>query len=260
MDDSRILDVWAAGRRHPAARSQLMLAAAYPGIESADLCGLPVGRRNVLLLQDRRVTVGDRADVAVDCPGCGEQLELELAPTELIRAADPGADGFLCAELAPGAVSPDSNFPTDQPAELRVGDVVVRFRLPAVDDLDAAASGADADDAAGMLMRRCVLSARRAGQLVAVADLPAEVLAAIDESFARLDPHAVLRVSTSCSGCGLAFEASLDPGLLYWAELAQRAQRLLSEVHRLASAYGWSEAEILGLDPDRREGYLELVG
>ena len=44
MDDSRILDVWAAGRRHPAARSQLMLAAAYPGIEVRDLgCGLPVG-------------------------------------------------------------------------------------------------------------------------------------------------------------------------------------------------------------------------
>ena len=109
----------------------------------------------------------------------------------------------------------------------------------------------------------CAVRPSLAGQLVAGGRFAVpRWLAAIDEQpSSRRILHAVLRVSTSCSGLwGLAFEASLDPGLLYWAELAQRAQRLLSEVHRLASAYGWSEAEILGLDPDRREGYLELVG
>ncbi len=38
-----------------------------------------------------------------------------------------------------------------------------------------------------------------------------------------------------------------------------RAKRLLSEVHALASAYGWSEREILGLSVARREFYLGMV-
>jgi hypothetical protein len=35
---------------------------------------------------------------------------------------------------------------------------------------------------------------------------------------------------------------------------------LLTEVHRLAQAYGWREAEILALSEARRHAYLELVG
>jgi hypothetical protein len=33
----------------------------------------------------------------------------------------------------------------------------------------------------------------------------------------------------------------------------------LREVHVLASANGWSEAEILALSPQRRQRYLEIV-
>jgi hypothetical protein len=38
-----------------------------------------------------------------------------------------------------------------------------------------------------------------------------------------------------------------------------RAKRLLAEVHLIASAYGWSEAEILGLSRARRDFYLDMV-
>jgi hypothetical protein len=44
-----------------------------------------------------------------------------------------------------------------------------------------------------------------------------------------------------------------------WAEIEVRAKRLLLEVHLLATAYGWSEAEILSLNAQRREFYLEMV-
>ncbi|HEX2516118.1 MAG TPA: phage baseplate protein, partial [Chloroflexota bacterium] len=39
-----------------------------------------------------------------------------------------------------------------------------------------------------------------------------------------------------------------------------RARRLLREVHTLARAYGWREAEILALPGRRRQTYLDLVG
>jgi hypothetical protein len=51
----------------------------------------------------------------------------------------------------------------------------------------------------------------------------------------------------------------LDTAALLWDEITARAGALLHEVHRLASAYGWSEAQILALSPARRARYLALV-
>jgi hypothetical protein len=38
-----------------------------------------------------------------------------------------------------------------------------------------------------------------------------------------------------------------------------RARRFLDEVHVLARAYGWAEAEILRLSEARRSAYLQRV-
>ena len=46
---------------------------------------------------------------------------------------------------------------------------------------------------------------------------------------------------------------------ILWAEISARAQHLLREVHLLASAYGWSEQQILELSPTRRASYLRMV-
>ena len=48
----------------------------------------------------------------------------------------------------------------------------------------------------------------------------------------------------------------LDIGSFVWAEIESRARRVLGEVHALASAYGWSEAETLSLSAVRRASYL----
>ena len=52
----------------------------------------------------------------------------------------------------------------------------------------------------------------------------------------------------------------LDAGQLLWEEIEARALVLLREVHHLASAYGWSEAQILALTPARRASYLAMAG
>src|SRR5829696_2988721 len=112
MDDMQILDVWGAGRRHPAARPLLLLAAARPDLTPEDLTTLPVGRRNHLLLHDRQATFGDRIDGDVLCPRCGERLEVGLPLAELIGAS-------------PGGLAADAGI-----GEVVAGDVVLRFRLP----------------------------------------------------------------------------------------------------------------------------------
>lgn len=239
MDDAQILDVWTAGRADPAARPLLMLAAARPDLPAEDLATLPVGRCNEVLLQDRQATFGDHLDGDVSCPHCGERLEVEVRPTDLLVGADR------------------EESPQDVIAAIGVE---VRFRPPAHADLLAASVAGNADAAIHVLLARCVLSAGRDGESVAVAELPAEVVAALDDAMARCDPHADLRLAASCAGCANTFELAVDPCGLYWAELAERARQLVTDVHRLASAYGWSERDILRIDPVRRDAYLELIG
>ena len=62
-----------------------------------------------------------------------------------------------------------------------------------------------------------------------------------------------------CPECDREWKESLDLTSFVWAEVESRARRLLVEVHPLASAYGWSEAETFALSEARRAIYLEMV-
>jgi hypothetical protein len=60
----------------------------------------------------------------------------------------------------------------------------------------------------------------------------------------------------ACAACGAEWTETLDVGAFVWAELEVAALGLLGEVADLAAAYGWSEAAILALSPERRRAYL----
>jgi hypothetical protein len=91
-------------------------------------------------------------------------------------------------------------------------------------------------------------------------NLPEPVVTAIEARLAEADPASDLKVALRCPECGHAWEVSFDIAEFLWDEVSSRARRLLRETHRLALAYGWSEAEILGLSDFRRRSYLELLG
>jgi hypothetical protein len=86
-----------------------------------------------------------------------------------------------------------------------------------------------------------------------------EEIEAVGERMAAADPLAEILLRFDCPSCGASFDESLDLTSFLWAEMEGRAKRMLLEVHTLASAYGWSEAEILSLSPARREVYLEMA-
>ena len=58
------------------------------------------------------------------------------------------------------------------------------------------------------------------------------------------------------AGLGL----QLDIRAVLWAEVEAWANELLHDVHALASAYGWSESDVVRLSPWRREWYRQAVG
>jgi hypothetical protein len=63
----------------------------------------------------------------------------------------------------------------------------------------------------------------------------------------------------TCNTCAGQAEIDSDIAAFLWREVATAAHRLLAEIHRLASAYGWSERSILGLSQARRMAYLEML-
>jgi predicted RNA-binding Zn-ribbon protein involved in translation (DUF1610 family) len=192
--------------------------------------GLTAGDREALLLQLRAAALGDRIACVLDCPDCGERLDLDLEVGELL------VDGY----------------PEARPwHELRVGNGwkrLLRVRLPTGADLESAGHEPDDEAGARTLIARCVEG-----------DLPEDGEGVVAARLAELDPQAETLVRTGCPECGAEIAALLDAATILLGELAGSPEALFREVHAIASHYHWSEPEILALDIRRRRRYLELI-
>ena len=85
------------------------------------------------------------------------------------------------------------------------------------------------------------------------------VIAALGEAVVERDPQAEIRLKLVCPSCDNHWFAVFDILAFLWQEITTHARRILRDVHVLASAYGWSESEILALSAMRRRFYLEMV-
>lgn len=204
---------------------------------------LSVGDREALLLAIRRVTLGERIDCIVDCPACGERMDLEFGVESL---------------LLPPYAEPQP----DHRVEIECDGVAwhVRLRLPTGADQAAVAELARADLAAAetALLERCVLEVRAAdGAPLAVRDLAPRARTVLAERAGELDPQAEMRLDFTCPACGTASAVIFDAADYLLQELVRGD--LCREVHTLALHYHWSEQEILGLPQPRRRRYLALL-
>jgi hypothetical protein len=234
-----ILRVWELGEtQHPLDRALILLAAACPEQSWDELAALSIGERDVLLLALREQTMGLTLNGFSECPRCEERLEFDTA-----------TDNLRVAEL-------DSQ---QKARELATDGLVLRFRLPDSRDLAAVLGCRDAEAARSVLVQRCVLHASRDGAPVDCGQLPADVFDKLARRMAECDPQAEVLLDLRCPTCGHGWQALFDIATFFWAELAALARRVLSEVHTLARAYGWSEADILQMSGRRRRFYLELA-
>jgi len=240
LTPAELLEVWELGMRQANDQKALtLLSAALPEETRASLAQKSLGRRNVLLLSVREGLFGPRFIGATGCPACGERLELNFR-TEDIRVAP-------IPEVA-------------EPLTLETSDYQVVFRLPTSEDLAMVRGYEDADVVARLLLERCLLSARHDEEEISMEALPAEIVEAVEDTMGEADPQANIRLSLTCPGCGHQWLANFDILTYLWKELDAWARRVLREVHYLASAYGWSETDILHLRPWRRQIYLDMIG
>lgn len=235
LTEERVLEVWEHGLRQPPTTRAPLLAtlAADTGVE---VTRLSLAALNSLLLDLRSEAFGDTLTCTADCPGCGESLDVTVGTREL---RPPGAEA--------GGVPAEAGTAT-----LVAQGLDITYR--ALTGGDLLAVDPDGPDAHCALLRRCVVSVSPAQD-----PLPDTVLEEVGQRLADLDPGADTTVALVCPRCSHQWAAALDIAEHLWADIDGCARRLLYEVHALAQAYGWSEAEVLSVSPVRRQFYLEVA-
>ena len=83
--------------------------------------------------------------------------------------------------------------------------------------------------------------------------------AAIEQALVTADPLRTLEIETACPECGSDLTLPFDLEAACLARLAGLRPLLLDEVHMLASAYHWSESEIMAVPAARRAAYLARI-
>jgi hypothetical protein len=234
---SELLSVWerAYGQR-PAMRA-LTLVAATSVDEDIDPRVLPVGDRDARLLSLRESVFGETVESLADCAACGEKMELSFKTSD-VRAPGPPPAG----------------------APVVVGEYEVEWRLPTSGDLAELPPDEVAEETGARLLERCVVRAKRGDEPVAPTDLPGPVRDALAQAVERADPQADVELTIGCPACAHVNVVPFDVAAFFWDELNAWSFRTLQDVHELASAYGWSERDVLGMTSFRRQIYLEMLG
>jgi hypothetical protein len=226
---SDVFALWEHGAHcHALDRSALLCARARPELPAHAIADLPLGTVTASLLHLREASFGAWIQCHVDCERCGERLELALLSTQLLQPMP------------------------ENPSAIDV--LGLRVRTPCLRDLAAVANESDVDRAAQQLFARCILHST-----IDVGALPDGALREVEDALEALDPNADLALDVHCAACGHCGTAQLDAGELLWDEIDAHARASLYEVHVLARAYGWTEAEILGLGAARRAAYLAMA-
>lgn len=230
-DPSELLELWERGRaQHPVDRALTLAGVVRRDASRRELAALPLGDRDAALLALHRANFGRTLDATGVCPACEATIEAHLDIAEVLTERDG----------APEA-----------PEALTFGDRTVCFRLPNTMDVAAMAGASDAETARAELVRRLVGDE-------GVALSPDEV-EALEQAIERADPLTEISVLLTCPECGSSWVESVDVAAFVWAHVAAAAERLLWQVARLAHAFGWTEADVMALPPERRQWYVEAT-
>ncbi|MDW7725684.1 MAG: hypothetical protein SCH70_00995 [Candidatus Methanoperedens sp.] len=204
-----------------------------------ELAELSIGQRDALLISLREQTFGTKLNVFAKCPQCQGHIEFIM---DVANIRDAGY-----------------SVPAEKENELSVGNLYMRFRLLNSLDLAAVVNCNDITAARNLLVQRCVLHADRDSVALSSEELPEEIIDTLVVRLAECDPQSEVLLNLVCPECAHNWQMIFDIVSFFWKEISIQAKRLLREVHTLALAYGWSEADVLAMSTARRQFYLEMV-
>ncbi|MCP4127234.1 MAG: hypothetical protein GY753_09255 [Gammaproteobacteria bacterium] len=243
LSNHNLLDVWDGNEGLAYIPRALVLLTAVDNqsgdkhSQAAEWLASPIGNCHYELLKLRQETFGDDIEGVQACANCGETLECHVSIGDIMDA-HPGPDG--------------------QVACLSLQGVECRFRPASLQDLQDLALIEPSQAKLALLSRLPTSPATESSDNL-FNSFDQTDLEAIDAALAEADPLADIILSALCDHCQHDNEIPLDIVNYFWDECANAAQRLLIQVHTLASSYHWSEQYILQLSASRRRFYLECV-
>jgi len=187
---------------------------------------LPLHGWESALLDLRAALLGPRVEAHVVCAACGAEAMLAFDIRALPREA-------IAVPVSPLPLHP-----------LCAGDLA-----------DLEATGLIGQEGLVFLLAR----AARCTSADARAALCGERAEALSAALETLTGGLGIELTTDCPSCGAAVFAPFDVAAFVDAEMQARAQRLLDEVHLIASTYHWAEEAILSMPDQRRQAYLVRI-
>ncbi len=238
LSSTKLLIIWDNGFPQTSIdRAITILMVTMPEVSRHELESLSIGERNDHLLTIREKTFGAKMDCVTRCTHCSEPMEFTLDTRVL------------------GTVETI----TKTEHTLKLEQTRLQFRLINSHDLKAAAQYPDLQQAAQILIERCLLSATCNGQPAALPKLTGAATAQLADELKQCDPKAELLMNLTCPACSECWQTAFDIATFLWDEIASHAKKILADVHQLALVYGWSEQDILSLNAAHRQYYLEQI-
>ena len=191
---------------------------------------LLVGDRDYLVLQLRRITLGDQIQAVFACPACSARMDVDFSLADVPVERRPQSAACHSLELENGRR--------------------LHFHLPTGADQQAILA-VEAGERVSALLARCLEEA--------ALPLTQEELEKFSAAMERLAPQVDLELDLTCPECNHTFTAPFDLTAFFFSEMQANAVQLLREVHFLAFYYHWSEENILKLTRKRRREYLALL-
>lgn len=229
-----LLAAWEQGAaENELRRAVTMLAIAMPARDREQIGALPIAERNLLLLQLHELSFGPSLSTFAVCPSCQAPLEFAVPVTALASRLH--------------------NRSLETTMTWTAGGRHYRLRSVTTDDLLASLDVGDLGAAQDRILSRCLRVAPPAG------DEPPSAAPGVLRRFEQLHSCAELSCAIDCPACGSHETLDLDLARFVWTEVRAAARRLFGEIHRIASAYGWSERAIAQMAPTRRAAYLDML-
>ncbi len=240
----QLLRAWERSRELPEQQAALtLLELANPERPAREWARLPLGKRDALLLELRAATLGRRMEGFAVCSACGAQLEFTLD----------------ARELAKGLLEPAARAKKPQGIGVRPTNTL---------DLLACSTASNAEEARTILLARSACATAIKADAVTTAEKarrwleaqPKRAAEQMTKRFEQVNAAAEIRLQLECAACGGRSVLDFDVVRYLLREIGVAARRLMTEIHELAQAYGWSEAAITGMSVARRTAYLEMLG
>jgi hypothetical protein len=215
-------------------------------LDTANVWKLSISRRIACLL--RLAAMGDdfSGQVTVQCPGvdCGQVVEMDLPIPEILALQQRVEERALL--------------------ELRDGPEPVRLRRPTgVDQIRwRGKSFLDPEDAREAMVSNLIsgpddCAGESTGGTCAISRV--DFTDSLESKLEEFDPLTAFSIRIHCPNCAVETDFAVDLEGFALKALEKTQQRLMRDVHRMASTYHWSEEEIFRLSPQRRERYLKLI-